>query len=343
MLTTPPESITLRPLSIKAGGTLQELKGTARAMISVYFSDTVQLNLETWQKWLTTHIPVGVRNIKLEGIFESGSKLVLFSLPVYEWGYLPENQAYTFVGLITSSNLLVNPTPAPSNLRIKNIEARHFPFVSKNTRYEDVESNESLPEERRLFKLPPTTLLHNLFRRAHDLPTNPRRSFNLWTCLLQSRFTTPDYIWQNSVARLQFRFTTPDYIWQHSVERSGFKLEECCQALYRLSPEGRCWLVLVLAHIDARSIRVKLVEEGVESLFLITIEGTTAKIDWVALRGQGDIMLPTSDLFEEEPAFEEAWKYIDRQAQQMGPSHDISEWMLLLQELQSRKNRSNKQ
>ena len=86
-----------------------------------------------------------------------------------------------------------------------------------------------------------------------------------------------------------------------------------------------------------------LVEEGVEPLFLITIEGTTAIIEWLALRGQRDTMLPTSDLFEEEPAFEEAWKYIDRHAQQMGPSHDISEWRLLLQASQSRKNRSNKQ
>ena len=136
VLTAPPESITLRPRSSKTSGTLhlQEPEGTARAMISVYFSDTVQQDPETWQKWLNTNIPTGVRNIRLEGIFESGSKLVLFSLPVYEWGYLPENPAYTFVGLITSSNLLVNPTPAPSNLRIKNIEARHFPFEFKNTR-----------------------------------------------------------------------------------------------------------------------------------------------------------------------------------------------------------------
>ena len=116
-LTNPPESITLKPLKSPPFHMTQELKGVARAMISVQFSDTVQLDLELWQKWLTTHIPMGVGNVKLEGMFESGSKLVLFSLPVYEWGYLPENPAYTFVGLITSSNLLLNPTPAPSYLR----------------------------------------------------------------------------------------------------------------------------------------------------------------------------------------------------------------------------------
>ena len=60
-----------------------------------------------WRNWLRGQIPTNVAEIDVEGIFEGSSKVVLLRLPVAIWDMLPDHDAYSFVGYVRSSNLIV--------------------------------------------------------------------------------------------------------------------------------------------------------------------------------------------------------------------------------------------
>ena len=58
------------------------------------------------QAWLDYFrlMPPEAKDIKIEGVYQSFSTLVLLRLPIVVWDLLPDNAAYTFVGFVTSEN-----------------------------------------------------------------------------------------------------------------------------------------------------------------------------------------------------------------------------------------------
>jgi len=82
---------------------------TPKVLITVKLDDRIPLNLTEWRNWLRRQIPTNVAEIEIdvEGVFEASSKFVLLRLPVAIWDMLPDYDAYSFVGYVRSSNLIV--------------------------------------------------------------------------------------------------------------------------------------------------------------------------------------------------------------------------------------------
>ncbi|KAJ5469478.1 hypothetical protein N7539_009096 [Penicillium diatomitis] len=62
-----------------------------------------------WKAWLARSVPASVfsTEVTIEGAFQ-GSDLLLSSIPTEIWTMMPANDpSYTFVGHVTSSNLLL--------------------------------------------------------------------------------------------------------------------------------------------------------------------------------------------------------------------------------------------
>ena len=299
VLTKPAESITLRPKTNSLPRPITRQESTARAMISVYFSESVELNLEMWDKWLTRHIPTGIRNVKLEGVFESGSKLVLFSLPIYEWGYLPEDSAYTFVGLITSSNLLLNTVhKSPMNVH----ESSGISTIQIQPKLLPIENRRAQNWVAQIRGAP----LFKLYEEARNaIPYDiSLECINLWTYLLQLRFSIPEYLWQTS--HIGFGRESIEY-----------------HILSTFSTSGDGWLVLILS-LQAKSpteqdlLHLTAQYRTFESVFLMTITGTKAdiqkytKVNGAASMFRRSILDYDLDALDDIPAIEEVWNYIDK-------------------------------
>jgi len=60
--------------------------------------------LRSWCDWLKS-VPKGAKDVKIQGIYNSCSTLILLSLPVVLWDLLPRNAAYSFIGFVNSDNL----------------------------------------------------------------------------------------------------------------------------------------------------------------------------------------------------------------------------------------------
>ncbi|KAK4231488.1 hypothetical protein QBC38DRAFT_465860 [Podospora fimiseda] len=86
-------------------------------MISLALEDDQRLDMEAWEEWLAG-FPALAKYVKVQGIFKSHSTLLLLSLPVMVWDFLPDDPACAFVAFIRSNNLLhasKSPTiPAPA-------------------------------------------------------------------------------------------------------------------------------------------------------------------------------------------------------------------------------------
>ncbi|KAE8443356.1 hypothetical protein EG329_001914 [Mollisiaceae sp. DMI_Dod_QoI] len=68
-------------------------------------TDSREHKIYEWREWIR-NIPLAARDIKIQGVYESFSTLVLLSVPTAVWTLLPENPAYSFIGFITSDNIL---------------------------------------------------------------------------------------------------------------------------------------------------------------------------------------------------------------------------------------------
>ncbi|KAK3996012.1 hypothetical protein QBC44DRAFT_5269 [Cladorrhinum sp. PSN332] len=86
-------------------------------MISLALEDDQRLDMEAWEEWLAG-FPALAKYVKVQGIFKSHSTLLLLSLPVMVWDFLPDDPACAFVAFIRSNNLLhasktaADPAPA---------------------------------------------------------------------------------------------------------------------------------------------------------------------------------------------------------------------------------------
>ncbi|KAK4169458.1 hypothetical protein QBC43DRAFT_251764 [Cladorrhinum sp. PSN259] len=80
-------------------------------MISLALEDDQRLDMEAWEEWLAG-FPALAKYVKVQGIFKSHSTLLLLSLPVMVWDFLPDDPACAFVAFIRSNNLLRAPKTA---------------------------------------------------------------------------------------------------------------------------------------------------------------------------------------------------------------------------------------
>ena len=62
-----------------------------------------ELDVPAWRECIRL-FPAEAKDIKIEGVYSSFSTLLLVRMPVAIWSLLPENQAYSFVGYVTSEN-----------------------------------------------------------------------------------------------------------------------------------------------------------------------------------------------------------------------------------------------
>lgn len=62
------------------------------------------LDIAQWTDWIR-NVPAVGTEVRIEGIYESFSTLLLLRMPVSVWNLLPSNPAYTFIGFVTSENM----------------------------------------------------------------------------------------------------------------------------------------------------------------------------------------------------------------------------------------------
>ncbi|KAK4106142.1 hypothetical protein N658DRAFT_413985 [Parathielavia hyrcaniae] len=74
-------------------------------LISLALKDDQRLDLNDWETWLAT-FPAMAKYVKVQGVFKSHSTLLLLSLPVMVWDFLPDDPACSFVAFVRSNNLL---------------------------------------------------------------------------------------------------------------------------------------------------------------------------------------------------------------------------------------------
>ncbi|PVH71184.1 hypothetical protein DL98DRAFT_660783 [Cadophora sp. DSE1049] len=68
--------------------------------------DKHELDIEAWKECLLRQLPPEAKDIKIEGIFGSFSTLLLLRVPLEIWDLLPEHRAYSFVGFVTTENMV---------------------------------------------------------------------------------------------------------------------------------------------------------------------------------------------------------------------------------------------
>ncbi|KAK0748567.1 hypothetical protein B0T21DRAFT_277822 [Apiosordaria backusii] len=91
-------------------------------MISLALEDDQKLDLNAWEEWLAG-FPALAKFVKVQGVFKSHSTLLLLSLPVMVWDFLPDDPACSFVAFIRSNNLLrapkeSSPEPTPAEASV---------------------------------------------------------------------------------------------------------------------------------------------------------------------------------------------------------------------------------
>jgi hypothetical protein len=93
-------------------------ENTPRLLLAIRLEENIQaedLSTEFFSEWLRI-IPTAVKEVKVEAGFKCDSTLVLMSLPLSLWPYLPQHPAIFLLGLIKSSNLLTAKHQNPNTL-----------------------------------------------------------------------------------------------------------------------------------------------------------------------------------------------------------------------------------
>lgn len=76
-----------------------------RVIISLALERHQTLSSDSCQKWLAS-CPTLVKYARVEAVYKGFSALVFLSIPVFIWDFLPEDPACSFVGYVTSRNLI---------------------------------------------------------------------------------------------------------------------------------------------------------------------------------------------------------------------------------------------
>jgi hypothetical protein len=119
---SPPEPSNKRPCcsndSIPAVNDLLQLNDAPRLLFAIRLEENIRaedLSTEYFVEWLRA-IPTAVEEVKVEAGFKSDSTLLLVSLPLSLWPYLPQCPATFLLGPIRSSNLMAARHPHPIKL-----------------------------------------------------------------------------------------------------------------------------------------------------------------------------------------------------------------------------------
>jgi hypothetical protein len=72
-------------------------------LVSLALDGEQLLETEAWNKWLSD-CPSFVKYARIEGMYKSHSTLLILSVPVIIWNLLPDNQACSFIGYVSSTN-----------------------------------------------------------------------------------------------------------------------------------------------------------------------------------------------------------------------------------------------
>ena len=76
-----------------------------KVLISIALEEDQWLSSTHWVEWLRS-VPALAKYAHVEGVYKSGSTLMLLSIPVAIWDLLPRNAATMFIGFTHSTNLL---------------------------------------------------------------------------------------------------------------------------------------------------------------------------------------------------------------------------------------------
>jgi hypothetical protein len=125
---TDKRSIVLQKVEDVAAKDKVVIKSTAkspRILITAHTEeDLTQMSINDIKKWVLSNIPPAVKSIEftVEGWFDADSSLLLLTVPL-EVGYqLVDDDAYTIIGMVSSTNRLLQPavaTPLPSALALR--------------------------------------------------------------------------------------------------------------------------------------------------------------------------------------------------------------------------------
>lgn len=87
----------------------QSSSGTAvdtRVLLAVSIAGDATPDVCQWKQWLVSQAPPEITSIdvKVEGVFQSHSTMLVTSIPIRAWDGLPERAAYRFIGFVKSEN-----------------------------------------------------------------------------------------------------------------------------------------------------------------------------------------------------------------------------------------------
>ena len=83
-----------------------------------------ELDIAAWKECIRL-FPSEAQTIKIEGIFESFSTLLLVRIPVAIWNLIPDNPAYGFVGYVTSENQATPQILEELNQKVPVVSTQH--------------------------------------------------------------------------------------------------------------------------------------------------------------------------------------------------------------------------
>ncbi|KAK4149836.1 hypothetical protein C8A00DRAFT_18537 [Chaetomidium leptoderma] len=105
----PAEDYSLTP-TFRIPSTSEPNEDQPHVLISLALEDDQRLDLNDWETWLGA-FPAIAKYVKVQGVFKSHSTMLLLSLPVMVWDFLPDDPACSFVAFIRSNNLLGTQQP----------------------------------------------------------------------------------------------------------------------------------------------------------------------------------------------------------------------------------------
>ncbi|KAE9367715.1 hypothetical protein N431DRAFT_444815 [Stipitochalara longipes BDJ] len=113
-------------------------------LLSLALEGDQVLDFERCRKWLQD-FPAFARYATVQGVFKSNSTLLILSLPVVIWDWLPDDPACTFIGYVHSQNLI------PNELRQRLPWAMNLPQVPplSHSAYKVMRNDAMLQESRK--------------------------------------------------------------------------------------------------------------------------------------------------------------------------------------------------
>ncbi|KAI4134407.1 MAG: hypothetical protein LQ341_006025, partial [Variospora aurantia] len=77
-----------------------------RVLLAVSIAGDATLDVSQWKQWLVSQAPLEITSmdVKVEGVFQSHSTMLVTSIPIRAWDGLPERTAYRFIGFVKSEN-----------------------------------------------------------------------------------------------------------------------------------------------------------------------------------------------------------------------------------------------